>query len=90
MASSELQARKIPNEKAEKVLDAMIKSSGKINSQYDADIIEGILEIVSIIAGLAGEPNGMAIRCSCQAILLGRKQNQPSVVDRLAKIVDNG
>ena len=44
MASSELQARKIQNEKEEKVLDAIIKSRGKINSQYDADIIEGILE----------------------------------------------
>ncbi|XP_068676150.1 uncharacterized protein [Montipora foliosa] len=90
MASSELQARKIQNEKAEKVLDAIIKSRGKINSQYDADIIEGILEILSIIAGLTGEPYGMAIRWFCQFILLGRKQNQPSVVDRLAKIVDNG
>ena len=90
MASSEPQASGIPNDKTEKVLEAVIKSSGKIKSQYDADVIEGILEIVSATAGLTGEPIGMAIRCSCQALLLHNKQNQLSVVDRLAKIVDNG
>ena len=90
MASSELQAMKIPNEKTEKVLEAIIKFSGKIKSPYDADVIEGILEMVSTTAGLTGEPNGMVIRWLCQAILHDRKQNLPSVVDRLAKIVDNG
>ncbi|XP_068677007.1 uncharacterized protein [Montipora foliosa] len=90
MALRESPARKIPIEKTEKVVQAILKSSGKIKSQNDVDITQGILEIVSAAAGLIGEPQGMVIRCLCQAILLNSKQNQPSVVDQLAKIVDNG
>lgn len=89
-ASSEPKARKIANERLEKAYEAMIKSIRKLESQNDGEVLEGTLEVVSAAAGLIADPNGMTIRCLCQALLFNNKQSQPSVVDRLAKIVDNG
>ena len=73
-----------------KVIIATINGIEKFKSQNDLEITKGVLDIISNLAVLAGEPHGPAIKALCSissTILINNKPKQPSVVDQLAKVV---
>jgi len=83
-------AKQVPVEKVGKVLEATIKGGEKFRSGRELEIARGVLDIISSIVVLKGEPDGQAIKVICgviSVIITQHEPKQPSVIDRLANIV---
>lgn len=73
-----------------KVIVASIDTLGKFGSRSTHAVYKGVLEIMSSLAVLKGEPYGPAFKVLCcilSAALTVNKPNEPSVVAKLAEVV---
>lgn len=85
---SKEKGEQIPVEKVGKVLEATINGSEKFKSGQELEISTAVLDIISSLAVMSGEPNGPAIKALCgviSVILTSNKPKQQSVVEQLAK-----
>ena len=73
-----------------KVIEATVNAWEKFESGSEVDVVEGVLDIISILAVLSNhpaEPAIKALRSVIGSILTYHKPEQPSVVQQLAAIV---
>ena len=77
-------------EKVRKVLIATTNGIEKFKSEDSLEATRGVLDIISTVGTLFGEPYGPVTKAICSiigALLTESKPQQPSVMDQLAKVV---
>lgn len=88
--SEKEKSRQIYIENMGKVIVASVDTLGKFGSRSTHAVYKGVLEIMSSLAVLKGEPFGPAFKVLCcilSAALTVNKPNEPSVVAKLAEVV---